>query len=235
MVGDPADSILADYYAFGATNFNTSAALSDMVAEATNANNIRPGLNYLNDARIPARTTAATACCNFYGPVSTTLEYNTADFAISAFAGALGNAGDQADVREPGAGLAQRPRPQLRVRPAARRQRQLARRVRPDQRQRLRRGRPRGSTPGWCRSTSPGWPGQRRQRRHERLPGHHAPQLHRRQRLRLGRQRAQHRAALGVRLHRRALPDPGTVRQIQDQIWTDTPPAWPTATTTWAR
>ena len=42
MVGDPADPILADYYAFGARNFDTSTALKDMVAEATNANNDRP-------------------------------------------------------------------------------------------------------------------------------------------------------------------------------------------------
>jgi len=90
MVGDPADSILADYYAFGATNFNTSAALSDMVAEATNSSNIRPGLNYLNEpGYLPVD--GSYGCCNFYGPVSTTLEYDTADFAISAMAGALGN------------------------------------------------------------------------------------------------------------------------------------------------
>jgi predicted alpha-1,2-mannosidase len=94
MVGDPADSILADYYAFGATNFNTSSALSDMVAEATNTNNIRPGLNYLSaPGYLPAD--GSYGCCNYYGPVSTTLEYDTADFAISAFAGALGNTADQ--------------------------------------------------------------------------------------------------------------------------------------------
>ncbi|HEX3514015.1 MAG TPA: lectin, partial [Trebonia sp.] len=86
--------ILADYYAFGASHFDTSAALSDMVAEATNANNIRPGLNYLNaPGYLPAD--GSYGCCNYYGPVPTTLEYDTADFAISAFAGALGNAADQ--------------------------------------------------------------------------------------------------------------------------------------------
>ena len=94
MVGDPADSILADYYAFGGTNFSTSTALSDMVAEATNSNNIRPGLNYLaSPGYLPHD--GSYGCCNFYGPVSTTLEYDTADFAISAFAGALGNPSDQ--------------------------------------------------------------------------------------------------------------------------------------------
>jgi predicted alpha-1,2-mannosidase len=94
MVGDPADSIIADYHAFGATNFNTSQALSDMVAEATNTNNIRPGLNYLSaPGYLPAD--GSYGCCNYYGPVSTTLEYDTADFALSAFAGALGNTADQ--------------------------------------------------------------------------------------------------------------------------------------------
>jgi predicted alpha-1,2-mannosidase len=95
MVGDPADSIIADYYAFGATNFNTSSALTDMVTEATATNNIRPGLNYLSTpGYLPAD--GSYGCCNFYGPVSTTLEYDTADFALSAFAGALGNTSDQA-------------------------------------------------------------------------------------------------------------------------------------------
>jgi predicted alpha-1,2-mannosidase len=94
MVGDPADAILADYYAFGGTNFATSSALTDMVAEATSTNNIRPGLNYLSaPGYLPANGTYG--CCNYYGPVSTTLEYDTADFAISAFAGALGNTSDQ--------------------------------------------------------------------------------------------------------------------------------------------
>jgi predicted alpha-1,2-mannosidase len=94
MVGDPADSMLADYYAFGARNFDTSAALSDMVAEATQASNIRPGLNYLDQPGfLPVGGTYG--CCNFYGPVSTTLEYDTADFAISALAGALGQHGEQ--------------------------------------------------------------------------------------------------------------------------------------------
>ncbi len=94
MVGDPADSILADYYAFGATGFSTGAALTDMVAEAGSTSNIRPGLNYLSaPGYLPAD--GSYGCCNYYGPVSTTLEYDTADFAVSAFAGALGNTADQ--------------------------------------------------------------------------------------------------------------------------------------------
>jgi predicted alpha-1,2-mannosidase len=94
MVGDPADSILADYYAFGAQNFSTSTALSDMVAEATNTNNIRPGLNYVSKpGYLPVN--GSYGCCNYYGPTPTTLEYATADFAISALAGDLGDTTDQ--------------------------------------------------------------------------------------------------------------------------------------------
>ncbi|MFC1431994.1 lectin [Streptacidiphilus sp. N1-3] len=94
MVGDPADEIIADYHAFGATNFDTATALTDMVAEGTNANNNRPGLNYLEQlGYLPSD--GSYGCCNFYGPASTTLEYNSADFAISALAGALGDTAHQ--------------------------------------------------------------------------------------------------------------------------------------------
>ena len=93
MVGDPADAILADIYAFGGTNFNTKTALSDMIQEATQTNNIRPGLSYLNSlGYLPLN--GNYGCCNFYGPASTTLEYNTADFSISALAQALGDTTD---------------------------------------------------------------------------------------------------------------------------------------------
>jgi predicted alpha-1,2-mannosidase len=94
MVGDPADSILAGYYAFGARDFDTSAALSDMVAQASTPGNIRPGLQYQDKlGYLPVNGTYG--CCNYYGPVSTSLEYDTADFAISALAGDLGNPADQ--------------------------------------------------------------------------------------------------------------------------------------------
>ncbi len=94
MVGDPADGILADYYAFGARNFDTQTALNDMVKQATTANNDRPGVNYLDSPGYQPHD-GNYGCCNFYGPVATTLEYNTADFAISAFAGALGDTANQ--------------------------------------------------------------------------------------------------------------------------------------------
>ena len=94
MVGDPGTSILADYYAFGARGFDTATALTAMVHEATTQNNIRPGQNYLvSPGFLPAD--GQWNCCNFYGPVSTQLEYDTADFALSEFAGALGDTADQ--------------------------------------------------------------------------------------------------------------------------------------------
>ena len=96
MVGDPSDEILADYAAFGATNFSASTALKDMIAEATTENNNRPGLNYINGSSavgyLPADGTYG--CCNFYGPVSTQLEYDSADYAIAAFAKAQGDNSD---------------------------------------------------------------------------------------------------------------------------------------------
>ncbi|GAB1692502.1 lectin [Krasilnikovia sp. M28-CT-15] len=94
MVGDPADAIIADYYAFGARDFDTTTALADMVKQASTTNNARPGLNYLSTLGYEPHN-GTYGCCNFYGPVATTLEYNTADFAISAFAGALGDTSNQ--------------------------------------------------------------------------------------------------------------------------------------------
>lgn len=94
MVGDPADAILADYYAFGARDFDATTALADMVKQASTANNDRPGLTYLNSPGYMPHD-GSYGCCNFYGPVATTLEYNTADFALSAMAGALGDTSHQ--------------------------------------------------------------------------------------------------------------------------------------------
>ncbi|HEX2904366.1 MAG TPA: lectin [Jatrophihabitans sp.] len=92
MVGDPADAIIADAYAFGARDFDTHKALSAMLAEANQPNNVRPGITqYLNQGYLPVD--GSYGCCNFYGSVSTQQEYNTADYAISSFASALGNTG----------------------------------------------------------------------------------------------------------------------------------------------
>jgi predicted alpha-1,2-mannosidase len=96
MVGDPADGILGGYYAFGARNFDTSTALTLMLAEATQPNDIRPGLAYYESlGYLP--DDGIYGCCNFYGSVSTLLEYAQADFALSQFASALG---DQTDAQK---------------------------------------------------------------------------------------------------------------------------------------
>ncbi|SDX78595.1 alpha-1,2-mannosidase, putative [Amycolatopsis xylanica] len=94
MVGDPGTAIIASYHAFGARDFDTTAALAAMVKEASTTNNIRPGLNYLTShGYLPSN--GSYGCCNFYGPVATQLEYDSADFALSAFAGALGDTANQ--------------------------------------------------------------------------------------------------------------------------------------------
>ena len=93
MVGDPAQSIIADYYAFGAHNFNTSEALTDMLKQATTVNDVRPGealeqqLGYLPED-------GSYGCCNAHGQVPTLLEYNSQDLALSRFAAALGDTKD---------------------------------------------------------------------------------------------------------------------------------------------
>ncbi|MBX5451766.1 GH92 family glycosyl hydrolase, partial [Thermogemmatispora sp.] len=90
MVGDPADPIIAGAYAFGAHDFDTQAALAAMIHEATQPNNIRPGLRYLDELGYLPQD-GGYGCCNFYGPAATQLEYDSADFAIGAFAQALGD------------------------------------------------------------------------------------------------------------------------------------------------
>ena len=90
MVGDPSDAILADYYAFGARQFDVSAALAAMISQASTPGNMRPGLNYLDSLGYLPED-GSYGCCNYHGPVATTLEYDTDDFAISALAGARGS------------------------------------------------------------------------------------------------------------------------------------------------
>ncbi len=85
MVGDPSDGIIAGYYAFGATQFDTATALKLMLHEALVPNNIRPNLSeYESLGYVPDDIGPDQA-----GGVS--LEYNQADFALSQFAAALGD------------------------------------------------------------------------------------------------------------------------------------------------
>jgi predicted alpha-1,2-mannosidase len=92
MVGDPAAAIVAGIHAFGATSFPAARALARLAADAerpgTRAQDIeaRPGLaQYLLRGYIPMFTD------DVWGPAATTLEYASADFAIAALAGALGD------------------------------------------------------------------------------------------------------------------------------------------------
>ncbi len=98
MVGDPADAVIADYYAFGATGFDSTAALTAMISQGSKPGKVRPGLAYLDrPGYLPSD--GSYGCCNYHGPVSTTLEYDTDDFAISALAADLGDQADQQAFR----------------------------------------------------------------------------------------------------------------------------------------
>jgi predicted alpha-1,2-mannosidase len=90
MVGDPADAVIADYYAFGARNFNARKALTDMIKQATTVNRVRPGEAL--EARygyLPQN--ARYGCCHARAQVPSLLEYDNADFALGQFAAALGD------------------------------------------------------------------------------------------------------------------------------------------------
>jgi predicted alpha-1,2-mannosidase len=90
MVGDPAQSIIADYYAFGARDFDTGEALRDMLAQATTVNAVRPG-EALEDRYGYLPEDGRYGCCNPHGYVPTLLEYDSQDLALSFFARALGD------------------------------------------------------------------------------------------------------------------------------------------------
>ncbi len=98
MVGDPMQSIIADFYAFGAHNFDTATALKDMLAQATTVNDVRPGealeakYGYLPED-------GSYGCCNPHGQVPTLEEYNSEDLALSFFADALGDHKNAAMLR----------------------------------------------------------------------------------------------------------------------------------------
>jgi predicted alpha-1,2-mannosidase len=93
MVGDPAQSVIADYYAFGARDFNTSQALADMLKQATTVNDVRPGEALeAKYGYLPAD--GSYGCCNAHGVVATELEYDTEDLALSQFAASLGDTKD---------------------------------------------------------------------------------------------------------------------------------------------
>lgn len=102
MMGDPAAPIIADFYAFGATNFDTAATLKGLVLAATDPSVYAPltktyernGLaDYLRLGYIPKNGEQGS-----YGCVSMVLEFDSADFALSQFAAALGDDSDSATL-----------------------------------------------------------------------------------------------------------------------------------------
>ena len=93
MVGDPSQSVIADYYAFGARSFNTGEALTDMLKQATTVNDVRPG-EALEQKYGYLPEDGSYGCCNPHGYVPTLLEYDSEDFALSQFAKALGDTSD---------------------------------------------------------------------------------------------------------------------------------------------
>jgi predicted alpha-1,2-mannosidase len=99
MVGDPAQSIISDYYAFGAKGFNTKQALADMLKQATTVNDVRPGEALeAKYGYLPAD--GSYGCCNPHGVVATLLEYDTEDLALSQFATAMGDYKDAAMLQQ---------------------------------------------------------------------------------------------------------------------------------------
>lgn len=94
MMGDPAAPIIADFYTFGAMNFDVSAALAGLIRAATDPSvrAQRTGTyerdalaDYLKLGYVPKHQAGG------YGNVSMTLEYDSADFALSQFAKTLGD------------------------------------------------------------------------------------------------------------------------------------------------
>ncbi|MDN3595428.1 GH92 family glycosyl hydrolase [Zunongwangia endophytica] len=90
MVGDPAAVVLADTYLRGLTDFDIEKAYEAMLKSAldTTENPLRPGLKeYIENGYIGVDT-------DVEGPVSTTQEYNIADYAIAQLAKNLGKKKD---------------------------------------------------------------------------------------------------------------------------------------------
>ncbi|MEV0406923.1 GH92 family glycosyl hydrolase [Actinoallomurus sp. NPDC050550] len=96
MAGDPGTAIIADYYAFGAKDFDTKTALASMLKQATTVNDVRPG-TALEEKYGYLPEDGKYGCCNPHSQVSSLLEYDNADFALSRFAAALG---DSANARK---------------------------------------------------------------------------------------------------------------------------------------
>ena len=89
MIGDSADIEIAHYYAFGAHNFDTQAALTDLLHQASTSNDMRQNTSaedqygYIpDDPNSPSNNP------------SQLIEYTQDDFALSRLAQALGDTSD---------------------------------------------------------------------------------------------------------------------------------------------
>lgn len=92
MVGDPATPVIVDTYMRGIRNFDIDLAYMAMKKSATmiNGNKLRPGMeSYTNLGYIPV------GFGGVWGSLSTTQEYNLADWNLSVLAKELGNTEDQ--------------------------------------------------------------------------------------------------------------------------------------------
>ncbi|OEY72951.1 GH92 family glycosyl hydrolase [Salegentibacter salarius] len=90
MVGDPAAVVISDTYLRGLTDFDVEKAYKAMLKSAldTVSNPLRPGLKqYVDNGYVGVDSGVP-------GPVSTTLEYNIADYAIAQLAKSLGKEKD---------------------------------------------------------------------------------------------------------------------------------------------
>ena len=88
MVGDPSLPVIADAYIKGIKDFDTEKAFEAMMTNASQTDPvIRPGLrSYLKYRYIPMDDKGEW----LWGAVSTTLEYNFADWSLAQYAKALG-------------------------------------------------------------------------------------------------------------------------------------------------
>ena len=92
MVGDPATPVIADTWLRGLKDFDvaTAYAAARKAATTLQGNKLRPGLLYYDSlGYIPENNSA-----NVWGTVSTTLEYNIADWNLAQLAKALGKEED---------------------------------------------------------------------------------------------------------------------------------------------
>jgi predicted alpha-1,2-mannosidase len=99
MAGDPGTALIADYYAFGAKDFDTKTALASMLKQANTVNNVRPG-SALEEKYGYLPEDGTYGCCNPHNQVSSLLEYNNADFALSRFAASLGDSANAAKLQD---------------------------------------------------------------------------------------------------------------------------------------